>query len=253
VRDPETRHGLLCERVARVRIPAFVDTQKADFPIRTPAGSARSQRQGLCLGDAAGRGTLTGRGCPGGHRGAHRAGPSRFTAPLRVAASDRPAGPGGHHGESQGGGAGDGPPGPGRPVQPPEDPHHTPRPGPGPGHPIGRAATSPGRAPMSSGPATPPASGPMRAGATWRPWWTRAHGGCWAEPSPITCARSCAWTPCWPPSRSAVEPAGRDRFHTDHGTQPSTPPGSSVPRAGHWASPSPWASSATATTTRWPE
>ena len=34
-RDPETSYGLLGEGVARVRIFAFVDAQKADFPVRT--------------------------------------------------------------------------------------------------------------------------------------------------------------------------------------------------------------------------
>ena len=31
-----------------------------------------------------------------------------------------------------------------------------------------------------------------------------AHGGCWAGPSPITCAPSCAWTRCWRRSRPAA-------------------------------------------------
>jgi len=39
--------------------------------------------------------------------------------------------------------------------------------------------------------------GLMRAGVISRPWWTRARGGCWAGPSPITWARSCAWMRCW--------------------------------------------------------
>ena len=62
----------------------------------------------------------------------------------------------------------------------------------------------------------------MRAGATWRPWWTRAHGGCWA--GRIT--DHLRTQLCLDALLAAVAArggrrnlAGRDRFHTDHGTQ----------------------------------
>ena len=189
-----------------MRIFAFVDAQKADFPVRTLCRVCKVSVSGFYAWAARpGRRTRTGRGGPGRRSPAHiarvhaasrrRYGSPRVTAQLaregitvNHKAVEREMARQGLAGRCSR-----------RKIRTTRrDPLPEPR------RLIWCAATSPGRVPMSCGSATRLTSGLMRAGVISRPWSTRARGGCSAGRSPATSARSYAWTRCWPRSRPAV-------------------------------------------------